>query len=179
MMNRIFRAVILLLALYSASWGYQVVAEVNGEKILLSDLETEIKPQLATMEDQIRRLKEAVLSRMIDNALIRQAARAEQQSVDSFVNKRIQIPEITEAEIDAEFGRSKDRFSGAIEPEIKYRIRRTLEDSRRASAFRSLIEELRLRGEVRNLLLEPSTPDLDMAGRSSAVYLGSKDARLP
>jgi protein-disulfide isomerase len=173
MMNRIFLATVLSSPL---SWGYQVVAEVNGEKILYSDLEAEIKPQLAIIEDQIRRLKEAVLSRMIDNALIRQAARAEQQSIESFVNKRIAIPEITKAEIDAEFQRSKDRFSGAIEPEIKYRIRRTLEDSRRASAFRSLIEELRARGNVRNLLMEPSTGDLDLAARSSSKYLGASDA---
>jgi predicted DsbA family dithiol-disulfide isomerase len=155
----------------------QVVAEVNGEKITLRQLEAELGPLMRPLEEQIRRLREAVLNRLIDNALIRQAAAREGVSLQEFVSRYVEHASVSQQEVDDEYARNKQRFAGTLEPEAKYRIKRTLEDNRRADAFRRLLERLRSQAEVRNFLLEVEPGEIESASKAGPSA-GSPNASI-
>lgn len=138
----------------------QVVALVNGEAITAEQLEAEIRPQLDQLEQQSRRLRETMLLKLIDNLLLEQAARKENLTLEEFLARRLEAATVSEDEVEAAWSRSRERFPGALAPEAKYRIRRTLEDQRRAEALRRLLEDLRRQSTVVNYLDQRAAEEL-------------------
>lgn len=64
-----------------------------------------------------------------------------------------------------------------LESEVKYRIRRKLEDNRRADALKQLLSKLRRSATVRNFLLEGSPSDIDLQPQAGPS-LGPSEARV-
>ena len=131
-----------------------MAASVNGQVITAAQLDAELKPQLAQLEEQARKLRQTMLSRLIDNLLLEQAAAKEGVSLADYVRRRIEEVSVSDQEVEDAYQRSRERFAGALPPQAKYRIRRGLEDTRRAEAERRLLTELRRQAVVRNYLLE-------------------------
>lgn len=152
-----------------------IVAIVNGDGITAAQLDAELGPQLAQLEDQRRRLRQTMLLKLIDNALIQQAARREGLNVEEYLRRNVENAAVSDQEVEENYQRSRSRFLAALEPEAKYRVRRELEDRRRSDALRGLLERLRREAYVTNYLLEGLAPEL---ASGSPPSLGRADAAI-
>lgn len=149
-------AVFLVAAVAQRPPGAEVVASINGEAITAAELDAVTSKQIQELQQQVERLKQSALNRLIDNLLLAQAARAEGFTVEEYLRRNVESAVVSTAEVEEAYERSKAQFPGVIAPEIKYRIRRTLEDNRRAEALRRILQRLRRQARVTNYLLEGS-----------------------
>ena len=152
-----------------------VVAIVNGEAVTDEQLNSAIAAQLEAITTQISALKQSGLSKLIDNLLIEQAAKATGVSVAEYLSTHVEQITVSASEVDDAYERSKNQLPATLAPEAKYRIRRSLEDSRRADAMRTLLLDLRRKAAVRNLLLEDLSSNLNLED-TKGPFLGNLDA---
>jgi protein-disulfide isomerase len=142
----------------------EVLALVNGEAITADRLDTELRPQLTELEQQARRLRETMLVKLIDNLLLEQAARKQNLTIEEFLKRRLEQISVSDQEVEAAWSRSRQRFPGALASEAKYRIRRALEDQKRAEALQALIRDLRRQATIINYLNEKAAAELVAEG---------------
>ena len=131
-----------------------VVAVVNGEPITAAQWDAEIRGALTQFEDQLRRLRQTVLMKLIDTLLLEQAARKEGVSPEDDLRRHSEGVAVSDEEVEEAYQRSRNRFPGALAPEATHRIRRDLEGHRRADALRRLLERLRREATVVNYLVD-------------------------
>lgn len=146
-----------------------VLAEVNGESIRESEIEEAIRPQLGALREQEKKLREMVLLRLIDNVLVLQAAKKEGLSVDNYIQRKVENAAVTEQEVEREFSRNRSKFTGALDIEAKYRIRRGMEDAKRAEAFRALTERLRGQAAIKNSMNQIDARTLEQLTKSGPL----------
>ena len=153
------------------------VATVNGEAITAQQLENAVRPQLAAVEERVRQMRQAALSKLIDNLLLEQDARKHFMSVDDYLRTRIESVTVSAADVNRAYESSRSQFPGVLPAEAKYRVRRTLEDNARAAALGRLLEELRERAQVTNTFLTNAKAALEAASHEGPSA-GNPDARL-
>lgn len=153
------------------------VAVVNGAIITSVDLDSAVQPQRRALEAQVRKLRKAMLNRLISNKLLEQAAKSEGRTLAEYLELQRETVSVSVDEVDQAYARSRDKFSGTIPAEAKYRIRRGLEDNRRAKAIRTLVEKLRREGEVRTYLVEQKVDQSQLAA-DRGPSLGPPDAPI-
>jgi predicted DsbA family dithiol-disulfide isomerase len=153
----------------------QAAATVNGETITSAQLDAVVRKQIEAIEERARQVRQAALEKLIDNLLLEQAARAEGRAVDEYLKRHVESVAVPDAEVDEAYQRSSEQFPGVLPAEAKYRIRRTLEDNRRAAALNTLLDGLRRRARVTNHLLEDRLAALEFAGQSGPA-LGDPNA---
>lgn len=139
-----------------------IAANVNGELITTAHLEEAIQNQVDQMNSQLEQIKRSMLDRLINNLLLRQAARVEGLDANGYLRVKVESITVSEDEVDASYEKSKHRFPAVVESEAKYRIRRKLEDNRRAEALKRLLSKLRGAAQVRNYLLESPASAVDL-----------------
>ncbi len=154
-----------------------IAAHVNGESITTGQLEEAIQNEVDQMNQQLEQIKRSMLDHLINNLLLRQAARVEGLDANGFLKVNVESLTVSEDEVDAAYEKSKHRFPAVLESEVKYRIRRKLEDNRRAEALKQLLSKLRRSAKVRNFLLEGSPGDVDLQPQSGPS-LGPPQARV-
>ncbi len=152
-----------------------VVATVNGEQITGAQLDSAVRKQIEAIEERARQIRQAALNKLIDNLLLEQAARAENRSVSEYLFQHVESVAVSPAEVDQAYERSREQFPGVLPAEAKYRIRRTLEDNRRASALNALLDGLRRQARITNDLLEHRLSVLDFEAQTGPA-LGTADA---
>jgi protein-disulfide isomerase len=163
------RLVYCLLALYrlcaydELPGSSDAVATVNGQTITAAQLEQTLRPQLQTMEERVRQMRQAALDKLIDNLLLEQAARSQGISVDQYLQTRVESVTVPSQDVDRAYYQSRDQFPGILAAEAKYRIRRTMEDNARAAALRSLLDSLRQTAQVTNRLVSDAMATLEAA----------------
>ena len=133
-----------------------IAAHVNGDPITMEQLEKTIQSQIKQMNQQLQQIKRSMLDRLINNMLLQQAARAEGLDLNEYLKIKVESLRVSDEEVDAAFSKSKHRFPAILESEVKYRIRRGLEDNRRADAVKRLLSKLRRSAKMQNFLLEKS-----------------------
>ena len=153
------------------------IAVVNGTVITAADLDHAVQPQREALEAQVRRLRKAMLNKLINNKLLEQAAESENRTLDDYLELQLDSVLVSDDDVDQAYTRSRDKFSGTIPAEAKYRIRRGLEDNRRAKAIRSLVERLRRAGEIRSYLVEQIVDPSQLAADQGPSF-GPADAPI-
>ena len=143
----------------------QVVAVVNGETITAAQLDAVTKKQIEAIEEQARKLKQTALNKLIDNLLLEQAAASEGVSLEEYLHKNVERVAVSQEDVEDAYRKSKENLPGILPPEAKYRIRRTLEDNRRADALRILLQGLRQKGRIENRLTQEQSAVLESAAR--------------
>jgi protein-disulfide isomerase len=151
------------------------VANVNGQIITAAQLEQTLRPQLQAMEERVRQMRQAALNKLIDNALLEQAARSQRISVDQYLQTRVESITVASADVDRAYDESRDQFPGVLPAEAKYRIRRTMEDNARAAALKALLDTLRQRAQLTNGLVSDAMATLEAAAHEGPSS-GSPDA---
>lgn len=132
----------------------EIAANVNGEVITTEQLEKALQDQIEQMNNQLERFRQSMLDKLINNLLLQQAARAEGLDANAYLKVKVENITVSEDEVDEAYVKSKHRFPATLESEVKYRIRRKLEDNRRAEALKQLLAKLRRAATVRNFLLD-------------------------
>jgi protein-disulfide isomerase len=143
---------------------------VNGQTITAAQLEQALRPQLQAMEERVRQMRQAALSKLIDNLLLEQAARSEGTSVDQYLHARVESVSVASADVDRSYEQSREQFPGVLPAEAKYRIRRTMEDNARAAALRGLLDTLRQRAQVTNRLVSDAMATLEAAAHEGPSF---------
>ncbi len=143
----------------------RIVAIVNDDVILLSDLKSEKDRQ----ESAGRTLSDAeILERMIDDMLLFDEARRfritvpegdmsheqwKQAVIREFVDRRVRaLVYISSREIEEYYQARKDRFSAGSPDKYRAEIESVLEKEKMHSRLRKHIETLRMRSYIRNQL---------------------------
>lgn len=123
----------------------------------------------------IAAMRRVALNKLIDNRLIEQAARTAKVSVAQYLGEHVEQVTVSNQQVDEAYGKSAGRFPGQLPAEVKYRIRRTLEDNRRAEALRNTLQNLRREAKIKNMLAEGQTVQL-AAAASEGPTMGRPDA---
>jgi protein-disulfide isomerase len=145
--------------------GKGVAATVNGDAITAAQLDAVVREQLEAMEARARQIRQSALNKLIDNLLLEQAARAEGIGVADYLQRHVEAVGVSTAEVDEAYERSRAEFPGVLAAEAKYRIRRSLEDNRRAAALNTILERLRRQARVVNYLMEDRWSALEVAAQ--------------
>ena len=159
------------------SGANRVVATVNGDEISSAQLDAAVRTQLEDLEQRARQLRQTALNKLIDNLLLEQAARAAGTDTDDYLRRNVESVGVSPADVDQAYERSRNQFPGVLPAEAKYRIRRTLEDNRRAAALNALLERLRRQAQVRNHLMADRMAALDFAAQEGPS-MGDPGARV-
>ena len=122
-------------------------------------------------------MRQAALSKLIDNLLLEQDARKQFMSVDEYLRSRVESVTVSAADVDRAYESSRDQFPGVLPAEAKYRIRRTLEDNARAVALERVLDGLRARAQVSNRLFGNARAALEAASHEGPSA-GNPDARV-
>ena len=148
-----------------SSEGNRVIATVNGENITAAQLDAVVRTQLDDLEQRARQLRQTALNKLIDNLLLEQAARKTGMDAAEYLRRNVESVEVSSTEVDQAYKQSQNQFPGVLPAEAKYRIRRTLEDNRRAAALNALLQGLRRQAQIGNQLMDDRLAALDFAGQ--------------
>jgi predicted DsbA family dithiol-disulfide isomerase len=154
-----------------------VAASVNGDVITTAQLDAVVREQLEALETRARQIRQSALNKLIDNLLLEQAARADSVSTADYLRRHVESAGVSAEEVDEAYERSRQQFPGVLAAEAKYRIRRSLEDNRRAAALNTILERLRREARVANHLMEDRWAALEVAAQEGPS-LGPAEAAV-
>lgn len=92
-----------------------IAAHVNGEAITTEQLEEAIQNEVDQMNQQLEQIKRSMLDQLINNLLLRQAARVEGLDANGFLKVKVESVTVSEGEVDAAYEKSKHRFPAVLE----------------------------------------------------------------
>jgi uncharacterized protein YhaN len=153
-----------------------VLATIDGETVVMSDLDELIGEQLSSMEVQYRQqrqqLLEAGLDRVIRDRLLEEEAALRGISLDELIAAEGGGAEVTDEQIQVWYQQNQNALGGRSLEELYPRIKEFLEQNQQQMALNSLASQLREGREV-EITLEPLRFELANEG---APALGPDDA---
>ncbi len=133
-----------------------MVATVGSHRITEKELDAKIKPQLASVENQIYELKVGAIKSMADDYVLEQAAKKENISPEEYLKKHLQPKKITEADAKAFYGAHKDLAARYPKYDvIKDKLVQALQDQQDAQQKEALLDRLRKADPVTVMLTAP------------------------
>jgi len=150
-----------------------VVAELNGVKLTVADLEREESAKLLQAHNQYYQAEKKALEDLIEKRLLQQKATHEGLSVDQLVDRDIksQVQDPTEDQMKVYYeGLETDQPYEAVRTKVLEKIRQLRTDKARAA----YVKVLRAQS---NVVVELASPSANV-NLENAYTLGSKQARV-
>ena len=155
----------------------QVVATYNGGKITSAELEKEVRPQIADLENKMFQARKQTLEQMAMERIVKSEATKAGLSEQDWIKKKIDEAPVTpptEAQMRQFYDRLKS--GGQIPPEASYeslkdRISQALVNQQRQGQMQKVVADLQKQA---NLKLELPQPRIQVAAEGPAR--GPKDA---
>jgi protein-disulfide isomerase len=150
-----------------------VVAEVNGVKLTVADLEQEESAKLLQAHNQYYQVEKKALEDLIEKRLLQQKAKHEGLSVDQLVDRDIksQVQDPTEDQMKVYYeGLETDQPYEAVRVKVLEKIRQLRTDKARAAYMKVLRTQS-------NVIVELASPSANV-NLENAYTLGSKHARV-
>ncbi len=154
-----------------------IAAQVNGEPITTEQIEETLQTQIEQTNRQLEQIRRSMLDRLINNLLLKQVAQGEGLDLNDYLKIKVERVTVSDEEVEAAYAKSRHRFPAMLESEVKYRIRRELEDNRRSETLKRLVSKLRRSGKVENFHLERARSRIDLQPQAGPS-LGPAGARL-
>ena len=156
--------------------GNAVVATVGDETITAAELDEKADAQLKRLQGEIFKIKQGVLDQLIDEKLVKQAAKKAGVSVDDFMKKEVadKITPPTDAEMQGLYDSHKGKDTKPF-AELKPQIQAYMMRSQEMQARNELMSKLRKEAGVK-VYLEP--PRVVVSGIDNAPSIGPKDAKV-
>ena len=154
-----------------------IAAQINGERITTEQLEETLQTQIEQSNRRLEQIRRSMLDRLINNLLLKQAAQGEGLDLNDYLKIKVERVTVSDEEVEAAYAKSRHRFPAMLESEVKYRIRRELEDNRRSETLKRLVSKLRRSGKVENFHLERARSRIDLQPQAGPS-LGPAGARL-
>ncbi len=142
----------------------EVVAEVGGKPITMSELEEALKPQLAKVEQQRRKILEDGIDDVVNSRLLEAEAAARGVAVPAMLQSEIEakLTPVGDAEAQAYYDANKARIRQPIE-QIMPRVKEMLQNQQRNTLQTAFVDSLRAKYNPR-VLLEPTRTEVKTAG---------------
>jgi protein-disulfide isomerase len=151
----------------------RVVATVGNHKITEGEVDEEIKPQLASMQNQLYQYRRDAINKLADDYIIDQAAKKAKMTPDEFIQKQIagKSAKVTDKEAKEFYDQHKNRIPQPYD-KIKAPLIAALQRRSDQQARQQVIARLREDHHVK-VLIEPPRLKIATAGYPS---LGPKNA---
>jgi protein-disulfide isomerase len=135
-----------------------VAAVVNGEPIMMEELNRAAKDRLALIDTEIYQAKKTVLDSLVEEKLIAEAAKKKGLSVDKYMEEEIGavVSQPTNEEVRALYDARKGAISQPFD-EVKGQIAEYLRQNRMAQARAALLAKLETDSKVEIKLSPPRT----------------------
>jgi hypothetical protein len=153
----------------SAGGTEQVVAEVGGRKITMAEVDAKWQEFDAAERARLTQLlyqnRRNMLDIVVGDALIADAAKAANMSVDAYAERDVgrRVKPATEADIRTFYEENKERAQGRSFEDLRKPIEDFLASQRTAQARAQLVDELRTRAGNVRVLLEPPRVEVAIA----------------
>lgn len=136
----------------------KTVAEVDGERISLQDVEEASGEPLARLEEQIYRLEQQKLKQMIEDRLLTKETRRRNISLQSLIDTEItsKVAEVTSQEIHSVYELNRNQLQKP-ESEVEGQLRSVLHDQKVTLRRQEYAESLQAKAKVA-VYLEPPPP---------------------
>lgn len=151
----------------------KVVATIGTHKITEGDVDEEIKPQLASMQNQLYQARREAIDKLADKYALDQAAKKANMTPDAFMKKRLagKSKPVTEKDAKAFYDQYKSRINQPYDS-IKIRLIEALQRRQDQQARQQVIASLREDSHLQ-VMIEP--PRLKVATNGYPT-LGPKNA---
>lgn len=153
-MNRRFLLAVAALFISSAlnaqtAADLDTVAEINGDRISVRDLQQASGEPLARLEEQVYQLKQQKLQQMIEDRLIAKEAQRRKVSVESLIDSEVtaKTAEVTAEEIHRVYELNKNQLQKS-ESEMAPQIRSLLRDQKIAQRRAEFAKSLQAQAKV-------------------------------
>ena len=143
------------------------VAEVAGKPITMSELEAALKPQLAKVEQQRRKILEDGIGDVVDQRLLETEAAARGVDLKALLATEVEskLKPVEDAEAQAFYETNKARMRQPIE-QMMPRIKDMLAGQQRNEIQGAFLDTLRVKYNPK-ILLEPTRAEVGIAGAPS------------
>lgn len=151
----------------AATDGSAVVARVDGEPLILQNLEERLAGELRRLENQRYQLLEQGLTRLIEERLLAAEAARRGVSPEELLATEVEgkVEPVTDSQVDTFYSENQARLRRP-KAEISDQIRAYLTQQRAQARRQELVAGLRARHRV-EVLLEPPRVELDLTGAPS------------
>ena len=152
-----------------------VVAEVNGRKITLKDVDDRWQQadpgERARVTQLLYQNQRNVLDQMIGEALIEQAAKTAGMPVEKFVEQESAklLEPVTDADIKEFYEVNKDRTQGRSLEQLTGPIRDFLNGNRRAQAKAQLVDNLKQKSPALRVMMQPPRQHIELVAHDPAM----------
>jgi protein-disulfide isomerase len=164
--------------------GSDVAARIGTRTITVKELDDRWRADQPSEQAQaVQQLydgRKTALEAIVADMLIEQAAKAKGQSPDQFREAEVarRVTPVTDGQIAAFFAQNQGQMQGRPLEQMRPAIRNYLEDQQRATAFQSLIAELRKGGPAVNVILDAPRYTVNVAADDPVLGAASAPVTL-
>ena len=173
-----------------------VVAEVNGQRITVKDVQDELARAPADMRALYEQNPEEVLDQLISVTLLLQEAARKgamapvalqdlgkpqvREGMRRFLAQEIKEVKVTDQEVTAFYRRNQDKMSGKSLPQVREAIRQTLLAAKREQEVTAFVERLRAIAAITAYPERlPKPPALPLATASAEEFKAALQSKRP
>jgi protein-disulfide isomerase len=155
----------------------QVVAELDGRRITLAELDERLASQLAPLQQQMYDVRAEGLKEMLGEALLEKEAKARGMSVDALLATEVdaKVGPPTPEQVAQVYAANRARLGGVSQEQAFGQIENAILSQAQARRRREFRQELIQRASVRTLLTPPRAKVVVPSGAPS---LGPRDAKV-
>ena len=160
----------------------EVVAEVNGRKVTLKEVDAKWEEFDAAERAKVTQLlyqnRRNMLEQLVGDILIEQAAKAAGQSGDAYLKQEVakRAKPVSDEELAKFFDENKDRAQGRTLDELRGPMRAYMENDRTLQARAQLVQELQAKTGSVKVMLDP--PRYSVALAQDDPVRGNPSARV-
>jgi protein-disulfide isomerase len=142
----------------------RVLATVNGKNITSGDIEDNLLPLVASVQEQVYLLRKGDVDQKINDILLSQAAQKRGVLDSALLKAEVsdKVPVVTEAQALDFYNKNKERIGGEFQ-QLKYQIIEYLQDQERQRLSAAFAEQLRNGASVQTFITPPAQPVFHIA----------------
>jgi protein-disulfide isomerase len=156
----------------------RVLATVNGKNITSADIEDNLLPLIASVQEQVYLLRKGDVDQKINDILLSQAAQKRGVTDSALLKSEVvdKVPVVTEAQAQDFYNKNKERIGGDFQ-QLKYQIIEYLQDQERQRLSAAFAGQLRNGASVQTFITPPAPPVFQIA-TDDQPFKGKADAAV-
>jgi len=142
----------------------RVFATVNGRNITSADIEENLLPLIASVQEEVYLLRKQDVDTKINDILLNGEAQKRGVTARAVIDAEVgsKTPVITEAQAQEFYNKNKERIGGDF-PNLKYQIIQYLQGQEQQKLERAFVERLRNGASVQTFVTPPTPPVFQIA----------------
>ena len=156
----------------------EVVAEVQGKKITLGEINKALGPELYEMQTQIYQLKKMKIDEQLNQLVLEKEAEKNKTKVPDLLEKQVQkrVKKVSDKDVDKFYQENQQNIKGTKEQYVE-RIRNYLEQQNYREQYYKYLDGLKKSANAKVLLKKPERIRVELK-LAPAPERGKKDAKI-